>query len=199
LFWNAEEKNCGKFAKNYSVADLAPGYGAFLTPGPWSGIPNTYFWEVMVKSSKIILKWPKVFSSAFQNKIILNYVKSVATKNNQFFFITLFCCCFWIRDPRSGIHDGLKVCIREKYPRSATLKNCITFYQNKCQKAINNRGFWSEIRDPEKPIPDFGSRGQKTTRSQIPKSQYWINCKLQIWDNYPAKKSKFFPIPDPES
>jgi hypothetical protein len=43
----------------------------------------------------------------------------------QIFFAPLFCCCFWIRDPRSGIRDGLNQDPgsgnRDKHPGSATL------------------------------------------------------------------------------
>jgi hypothetical protein len=40
------------------------------------------------------------------------------------FFTLLFCCCFWIRDPRSGIRDPgwVKIRIRDKHPGSATTK-----------------------------------------------------------------------------
>ncbi len=53
----------------------------------------------------------------------------------KFFFARLFCCCFWIRDPRFGIRDpgsgmgknqdpgsGL----RDKHPGSATMVQCET-------------------------------------------------------------------------
>ncbi len=36
--------------------------------------------------------------------------------DNKFFFAPLFCCCFWIRDPR-----WVKIRIRDKHPGSATL------------------------------------------------------------------------------
>jgi hypothetical protein len=43
----------------------------------------------------------------------------------NFFSPSLFCCCFWIRDPRSGIRDPGWVKIRiqdpDKHPGSATL------------------------------------------------------------------------------
>jgi hypothetical protein len=43
------------------------------------------------------------------------------TKKN--FFAPLFCCCFWIRDPRSGFREPgwVKVRILDKHPGSATL------------------------------------------------------------------------------
>jgi hypothetical protein len=100
---------------------LDPGSGAFLTPGsgirnrfipdPESRIPNSYFWElsdnycIWVKSSIILFEiGPNFFLQQFKNKIILHFVKFVATKNiwQQIFFTPLFCSCFWIRDPRSG-------------------------------------------------------------------------------------------------
>jgi hypothetical protein len=40
------------------------------------------------------------------DKIILNFLKFVATKKGltkNFFLTPLFCCCFWIRDPGSGM------------------------------------------------------------------------------------------------
>jgi hypothetical protein len=45
----------------------------------------------------------------------------------NFFLTPLFCCCFWIRDPRSGIRD--------KHPGSATLGNMIrvVFYPSRIQ------------------------------------------------------------------
>jgi hypothetical protein len=113
-----------------------PGLGAFLTPGsgirnrfipdPGSRIPDpgsqthifesllTTFW---VKKFHNSLKFgPNFFLEQFKNKILLNFGKFVATKKcltKDFFFTPLFCTCFWIRDPRSGIRD--------KHPGSATL------------------------------------------------------------------------------
>jgi hypothetical protein len=86
--------------------DPDPGSGAFLTPGPGSGIgffrvpdlgSQTHIFKSLVinfwvKNSIIFHffeNWPKFFSSAFQNKIIFNFVKFVATKKmyvNKFFF-----------------------------------------------------------------------------------------------------------------
>ncbi len=37
------------------------------------------------------------------------------------FFTPLFCCCFWIRDPRSEEPGWVKIRIRDKHPGSATL------------------------------------------------------------------------------
>ncbi len=70
-------------------------------------------------------------------------MKFGATKkryDNKFFSTPLFCCCFWIRDPGSGIRDPgseirdpgwaiirirdpgwVKIRIRDKHPGSATL------------------------------------------------------------------------------
>ncbi len=40
------------------------------------------------------------FLQHFKNKIIYNFVKYVATKEDMTTnFTPLFCCCFWIRDP----------------------------------------------------------------------------------------------------
>jgi hypothetical protein len=97
-----------------SVAD--PGSSAFLTP--WipdlgSRIPNSYFGELrdnfLGKKFYNSLKFgPKIFLQQFKNKIMLHFVKFVATKKCMTinFFTPLFCSCFWIRDPRSGIWDG---------------------------------------------------------------------------------------------
>jgi hypothetical protein len=40
-------------------------------------------------------------------------------------------------------------------------KDTRTFYRKNCHKALKNMGLGSEIRDPKKPIPDPGSRGEK--------------------------------------
>ena len=64
---------------------------------------------------------------------ICGYIKSYDSK---FFFTTLFCCCFWIRDPGSGIRDpgsGMGKNqdpgsgIRDKHPGSATLPSSISY------------------------------------------------------------------------
>ncbi len=46
-------------------------------------------------------------------------------------------------------------------------KNYLSFYPKNWHQALKNMGFGSEIRDPDKPIPDPGSRGQKGTGSRI--------------------------------
>jgi hypothetical protein len=64
-------------------------------------LPYPYFWEL---------------GDNFLGKIIFNFVKFVPEKkryDKKKFFTPLFCCCFWIRYPRSGIRD--------KHPGSATL------------------------------------------------------------------------------
>jgi hypothetical protein len=101
-----------------SIADPDPESGAFLTsgsgirnrfiPDPGSRIPNSYFWELsdnfLGKKFYNSLKFGPTVQQ-FKNKIILHSVKFVAKKNvlQQSFFTPLFCSCFWIRDPRSGI------------------------------------------------------------------------------------------------
>ncbi len=107
-----------------SVADPDPGSGAFLTPGsgirigffrisdPGSRIPNPYFWELrdnflgkkFYNSLKI---GPNFFLQHFKNKIV-KFCESYDSKkryDNIFFFTNDLHCCFWIRDPRSGIRD----------------------------------------------------------------------------------------------
>ncbi len=100
------------------MADPDPGSDAFLTLGPGSGIrnrylsgsriPNPYFGEVSdillgKKFYNSLKTYPNFFSSTFQNKIIFNFVKFVATKKDMKtnFFTLLFCCYFL--DPESGI------------------------------------------------------------------------------------------------
>ncbi len=72
-----------------------------------SHIPNPYFWELcdnyFCKSYTIIGKLANKFFQYFKIKIIFTFVNFVAPK--QFFFNTLFCCSFWIRDPGSEIPD----------------------------------------------------------------------------------------------
>ncbi len=55
-------------------------------------------------------------------------------------------------------------------------KNYRTFYLKNWHQALKNMGLVSGIRDPEKPITDPGSRGQNSTRSQIPDPdlQHWF-------------------------
>ncbi len=109
-----------------SVADPDPGSGAFLTPGPGSGIRNRFFPDLgsriptpyfLELSDKFLGKkfcnslktGPNFFLQHLQKKIIYNFVKFVVTKKGltiNFFFTPLFCCCFWIRDPGSGIRNG---------------------------------------------------------------------------------------------
>ncbi len=90
--------------------DPGPGIGFFRIPDPGSQIHIfesllTIFW---VKSSIILWKLAQIFFFSIsklknvQFCEIFGYVKSY---DNKFFFTPLFCCCFWIRDPRSGILD----------------------------------------------------------------------------------------------
>jgi hypothetical protein len=58
-------------------------------------------------------------------------------------------------------------------------KNYRTFYPKNCHSALKNMGLGSGLRDPgsgirKKPLPDPGSRGQKSTRSQIPDPRFRI-------------------------
>jgi hypothetical protein len=117
-----------------SVADPDLGSGAFLTPGSGirnrfipdlrSRIPKSYFSELsdnfLSKKFCNSLKFgPNFFLHLFKKKIILHFVKFVATKKmyeNKFFSAHLFCSCFWIRDA-----GWVKIRIRDKHPGSATL------------------------------------------------------------------------------
>ncbi len=92
IFEAIEKKSCQKG----SVADPDPGSNAFLISGSgirkrfFSGsrIPNPYFWELsdnflsktFYNSFKI---GPNFFLQHFKNKIIINYVKFVATKKGM--------------------------------------------------------------------------------------------------------------------
>ncbi len=106
-----------------SVAD--PGSDALLTPG--SGIRNRFFpdpgsqthvFESLVKIESFE-NWPKFFQHS-KHKIIINFVKFVATKKitttnfSPLSFVALF---------GSGIRDPgwIKIRIRDKHPGSATL------------------------------------------------------------------------------
>jgi hypothetical protein len=102
-----------------SVADPDPGSGAFLTPGPGSGIRNRFFSRSRIPtpyflklSEKFLgkrfynsLKTGQFFSSAFKKKkIIYNFVKFVATKKGLtkiFFSPVSFVAVFG-----SGIRNG---------------------------------------------------------------------------------------------
>jgi hypothetical protein len=113
-----------------SVADPDPdpGSGAFLTPG--SGIRNRFFPDpgsqthifedlvtiFWVKSLIILGKLGKIFSSAYQNKIIFSFVKFVAAKNGltkKFFHP---CLLLLFLDPGSEIRDPGWVKIRIRDP-----------------------------------------------------------------------------------
>jgi hypothetical protein len=112
----------------YSVVDL--GSGAFLTPGPGSGIPKPYFLELsdkfLGKKFYNSLKTRPIFFQHFKNKIIFNFVKFVATKKGMttnFFPPSLL---LRFLDPGSDILDPGWVKksgpgIRDKHPGSATL------------------------------------------------------------------------------
>ncbi len=114
-------------------SDADPGSGAFLTPG--SGIRNRFFPDpgsqthifqglvtiFWVKTSIILGKLGHIFffsiSKIKQYGIqfceICGYKKCFDKKK---LFTPVFCCCFWIRDPRSGIRDPGWVKIRNRDP-----------------------------------------------------------------------------------
>jgi hypothetical protein len=79
----------------------------YVFSGSWISNPRsqTHVFESLVtiyrvKCSIILWKWAKFFSSTFQNKIVYNFVKFIATKQvcQLIFFTTLLNCCFWILD-----------------------------------------------------------------------------------------------------
>jgi hypothetical protein len=93
--------------------DPGSGIGFFQIPDLGSRIPNPYFWEhsdnFLSKKLYDSLKiGPKIFFliisklNNFKFCEICGYKKKY---DNKFCFTPLFCCCFWIRDPRSGIRD----------------------------------------------------------------------------------------------
>ncbi len=85
-----------------NVADPDPGSGAFMTsgsgirnrffPDPGSRIPNPHFWKL---SDNFLGK--KFYNSL---KIGPNFFL------HNFMNTPLFCSCFWIRDPRSGMEKS---------------------------------------------------------------------------------------------
>ncbi len=92
---------------------------------PWTGIRNRFFPDpipipyFLELSDNFLGK--KFYNSlkTEKNKLIFNFVKFVATKKGLttiFFLTPLFCCCFWMRDPK-----WVKIWIRDVYPGSATL------------------------------------------------------------------------------
>jgi hypothetical protein len=62
----------------------------------------TNFW---VKRTKILVFWLKKCSLPVKNKIIYNFMIFVAAKigRTKKYFLLIFWCCCWIRDPGSGI------------------------------------------------------------------------------------------------
>ncbi len=88
-----------------------PGIRNRFFPDLGSRIPNPNFWELcdnfLGKKFYNFLKIGQIFFLQLKNEIICNSVKFVFTKkmyDKKFFFTPLFCCCFWIRDPGSGIN-----------------------------------------------------------------------------------------------
>ncbi len=89
---------------------FGPGIRNRFIPDPGS---QTHIFESLVmtifcvKSSIILWKLAqKFFLQHSKNKIIFNFVKFKASKKGtttNFFFIPHCYCCFWIRDPRSGM------------------------------------------------------------------------------------------------
>ncbi len=117
-----------------NVADPNPRSGIrnrfFRIPDLGSWIPKTYFWELSDSSLEkkcynSLKTGPNLFLQHFKNRIISNFAKFMATKKGvtTIFYHLLFCCCFWIRDPRSGTPDPgwVKIRIGDKHPGSAAL------------------------------------------------------------------------------
>jgi hypothetical protein len=93
---HACKKGKGGMLIQTSIVAPDPGSGAFLTPGPGSGIQNRFIPDPGSKthlelSDKFLGKkcynslktGPNFFLQHFKNKIILNFVKFVATKKGM--------------------------------------------------------------------------------------------------------------------
>ncbi len=141
---------------------------------------------------------------------------------SYFFFTPLFCYCFWIRDPRSGIQD--------KHPGSVADPGCLS--------RIPDPGSWFlPIPDPGYRIPDPGSKNSNKRERwkkischtflcshkfhkiinyfslKVLKKKIWANFQriielftkiffkklLKIWSWDPRSGIRKKPIPDPGS
>jgi hypothetical protein len=102
-----------------SVADPDQGSGAFLTSGSGFGIGffriSDSGFRIPVPGFRIpdLGSQTHIFESlvtilGVKINIILSKMAFVATKKvvELIYYPLIFCCCCWIRDPRSGIHDG---------------------------------------------------------------------------------------------
>jgi hypothetical protein len=95
------------------IQDPGSGMGLFWIPDLGSRIPNSDFLDLSdnflgEKFHNSLKFGPNFFLEQLKNKIILHFVKFVATKKNFekiFFFTPPFSCCLWIRDPGSEIRD----------------------------------------------------------------------------------------------
>ncbi len=123
-----------------SVADPDPGSGAFLTPR--SRIRNRFFpdpgSQTLIFESLVKFVWVK--SSIILWKLAQNFFFRIKQKNfssilwnmwlqkkgmTKIFFTPLFCCCFWIQDPRSGMGKNQDPGSVINIPGSATLDKWI--------------------------------------------------------------------------
>jgi hypothetical protein len=81
-------------------------------PGSQTNIFESLIASVWVESSIILSKLAQIiFLRQFKINIIFDFLQQKV--GQQIFFTPLFCCCFWIRDRRSGIRDGQKIRIRD--------------------------------------------------------------------------------------
>ncbi len=82
---------------------------------------------------------------------------------HEFFFTPLLCCCFWIRDPRSGIRD--------KHPGSATLVYT-------CSLCTTRR--WRRMRRRWRMSWTARRRGCDTRRTISPLFRSGIRCRPSL-------------------
>ncbi len=104
-----------------SVADPDPGSGAFLTPGSQNHIFESLMTIFWIKSSIILWKAAQIFFFSNSNTKQFSVLWNLWLQNKVWqkkFFTPLFCCWFWIRDPRSGIRGPGWVKIRIRDPGS---------------------------------------------------------------------------------
>ncbi len=90
--------------------DPGSGKGIFWIPDLGSRIPSPYFGEFsynfLGKNLYNSLKIDTIFFQHLKNKIVQScaiYGSKQKRYEYKFFVTPLFHCCFWIRDPRSGM------------------------------------------------------------------------------------------------
>ncbi len=100
----------------------------------------------------------------------------------QILFIPLFCCCFWIRDPGSGMDKNQT---RDKHPGSATLRGTILLLQGEGNDAWQDyhgrrgggrpRLAWSQQPQPRGGGFNQGHNNKVTLDGSLPRQVSNIN------------------------